>query len=104
MIDIDHETPLSFAQAAKLKHLPIRRAGKRPHAATLWRWALHGVRGVKLESVMCGAVRCTSAEAIGRFFDRLTQQAAGNSAPAPAPRVDRRAVAQAEKILDQAGI
>jgi len=104
MIDINQETPLSFAQAAKLKNLPIRRAGKRPHAATLWRWALHGVRGVRLESIMCGAVRCTSAEAIARFFNTLTAQAAGTPAPAPTARVDRRAVERAERVLDAAGI
>jgi hypothetical protein len=104
VIDTGREIPLSFAQAAKLPYLPIRRAGKRPHPATLWRWALHGVRGVKLESVMCGAVRCTSAEAIGRFFERLTAQAAGSPAPTPTPRVDRRAVERAERVLDAAGI
>ncbi len=104
-IDISCETPISFSQAAKLPNLPIRRGGKRPHPATIWRWALHGVRGIKLESIMCGAVRCTSAEALQRFFDRLTAQSEGDPPPAPVlSRAKQREIERAERILDAAGI
>ena len=41
MIDIQRETVFSLSQATK--HLPIRRSGKRPHAATLYRWSSVGV-------------------------------------------------------------
>jgi hypothetical protein len=38
---------------------------------TLRRWALHGVRGVRLRSWLVGGRRHTSDEAIGEFLDRL---------------------------------
>lgn len=102
-IDTTVETPLSFCQAAKLPDLPIRRGGKRPCAATLWRWALRGVRGIKLESIVCGGARCTSAEALRRFFARLTE-AADKAAPAPQAMPRRRDPRRSAKILDEAGI
>ena len=98
-IDALSETVVSFTEMTK--SLPRRRKGKRPNVATLYRWTTCGCRGVRLESIQIGGTRCTSHEALQRFFDRLS---ADRSAPVPAPRVDRRAVAHAERILDSAGI
>jgi hypothetical protein len=110
MIDIQSEKTLSLTQAAKLDFLPQRREGKRPNASTLWRWALHGIKGIRLETVMAGGVRVTSAEAIQRFFERLTGLAesgrASVSSPEP-PRLPahrRKQIAAAEKKLAAAGI
>lgn len=72
MIDIQNEEVILLAEATKLKCLPRRRRGKRPHVATLFRWANTGVRGVTLETIQCGGTRCTSVEAIQRFFKRCT--------------------------------
>lgn len=74
MIDIARETVLSLADAAA--KLPRRRRGKKPHVSTLYRWAEHGIRGVKLETVQIGGTRCTSLEAMQRFTDRLSNQSA----------------------------
>lgn len=105
MIDTSLEIPLSLSQAAKLPNLPIRRRGKRPHVATLHRWAVFGIGDIKLETIMCGKVRCTTAAAIQRFFERLTAQANGTTpVPAPLPRHRREAIARAEAVLDAAGI
>ena len=110
MIDISSEQTLSLSQAAKLKSLPRRREGKRPNASTLWRWALHGIRGIRLETAMAGGVRVTSAEAIQRFFDALTAQseAGRQSIPTPQPTrlsaVRRKQIEQAERKLELAGI
>jgi Protein of unknown function (DUF1580) len=60
MIDIATERLLSFTQAAKA--LPGR-----VHLSTIHRWRLGGVRGIKLESVLIGGKRLTSAEALQRF-------------------------------------
>jgi hypothetical protein len=43
----------------------------RPSMGTLRRWALHGVRGVRLRSWLVGGRRHTSDEAIEEFLDRL---------------------------------
>ena len=70
MIDLKNETVLSFTSATK--HLPHRRAGKKPHVATLYRWSTRGVRGVTLETIQVGGTRCTSIEALQRFAEHLS--------------------------------
>lgn len=70
-IDIESETVISFAVAAK--RLPPAREGKRRHPATIWRYARHGVRGVKLEAIRVGGGLCTSVQALQRFCDRLSE-------------------------------
>jgi hypothetical protein len=64
MIDIEIEEMHLLARASTA--VP----GK-PHVTTLYRWALHGVRGVRLETVIVGGRRFTSREAIGRFLATL---------------------------------
>jgi hypothetical protein len=60
------------------------------HEGTLSRWCRVGVRGIRLESVLCGVRRCTSREAIGRFYERLTEASdAAPSGHAPSPGVPR---------------
>jgi Protein of unknown function (DUF1580) len=70
MIDHRIETVRSLTEAAA--GLPRRRGGKRVNVATLYRWSSHGCRGVRLETIQIGGTRCTSLEALQRFFDRLT--------------------------------
>lgn len=48
-------------------HLPQRR-GKKIHYSTVYRWAMKGTRGRKLESTMIGGIRYTTMEALERFF------------------------------------
>lgn len=109
-IDIRNEQTFSFAQATKLNIWPYRRNGKRPNSSTLWRWALHGIRGIRLETVMAGGVRVTSAEAIQRFFDRLTEHAEAGRPTVPASpsthltATRRKQIEAAKRTLDQAGI
>ncbi len=100
MIDVSTEQLVSLSEAARM--LPGRRCGKRPHVSCLYRWTIGGCRGVVLESIQVGATRCTSREALGRFFARLS----GHTEPTPAAttRQRRREIAAAERILDEAGI
>lgn len=72
--DCSQEELISLAEAAKM--LPRRRMGKRPHVATLYRWSVRGVRGVRLETCQVGSTRCTSRQALTRFIQRLSQQSA----------------------------
>lgn len=74
-IDCDSETILSFNEARTA--FP---GGKRLSLATLHRWRLHGVRGIRLETALIGGSRYTSAEAISRFI------AAQNRDETPAPQ------------------
>lgn len=70
MIDINREELLTLAQAAR--RIPSR-TGKGLHVSTVGRWALKGLRGVKLETIQVGGTKYTSKEAVQRFFDALTR-------------------------------
>ena len=91
MIEAQTESVISLATATK--HLPARRGGKRPHVSCLYRWTTVGCRGVVLESIQIGGTRCTSHEALARFFARLTR---GMNVDVP------RSVAQRERATDHA--
>jgi hypothetical protein len=100
MIDPNAESLISLTEAAR--SLPRRRAGKRPHVSCIYRWTTIGCRGVILESVQVGGTRCTSHEALSRFFRQLT----GNQVAIPVvtSRAHKAAVTAAERQLDAAGI
>lgn len=102
MIDSNTETVISLLDAAK--SMPRRRGGRRPHVSCLYRWTTAGCRGVVLESIQIGGTRCTSREALARFFARLTS---GNAADVPTVRSvakRERAVAHAMRELERAGV
>jgi len=99
MIDPKKETVVSLTNAAKT--LPARRGDKRPHVSCLYRWTKAGCKGVILESIQIGGTRCTSREALARFFEALTF--------ADDPRADhspnrRERVAAAERELEREGV
>ena len=54
-IDPFVESPLPFAEAAR--RLPRLRNSRPVSPATLWRWAWHGLRGVKLARIIHNPVR-----------------------------------------------
>jgi hypothetical protein len=97
------EQLVSLSDAAKL--VPARRGGKRPHVSCIYRWTKVGCKGVVLESIQCGGTRCTSKEALIRFFLRLS-----GKSPAPAEsssahkRRREREIRSDEDVLDRAGI
>ena len=97
MIDIQKEQVVSLTKAT-------HEVPKKPHVSTLFRWAQKGVRGIRLETIQIGGTRCTSLEALQRFFDQLTQ-AAGSNAPSlgSGPQVHAQ-VEATESQLDAAGI
>lgn len=100
MIDIQRETILSLTEASR--HLPRRRKGKRPNVATLYRWAQKGVRAVRLETLQVGGCKCTSLEALQRFFNALTDPDAKPIASTSKARAKQ--IAAVEKDLTEAGI
>jgi len=102
MIDLASESVLTLSAAAR--EVPSL-SGRGVHVSTVWRWALRGCRGVRLETLMVGGVRYTSREALQRFAERLTAAADGTRpAPAPTSRQRQRAIEQAERELARAGL
>ena len=99
-IDIATEQVVTLTDACK--SLPQRRGGKRPALPTLYRWTAEGCNGVRLESIMVGATRCTSVEAIQRFCDALTAAAEGNhpgTSPKAPSKTRERQIQAAERRL-----
>ena len=71
-IDINYEELLRLADVPKLKFMPPSKNGKRIHLATVYRWAMGGTGGVKLETLKVDGSLCTSTEALQRFFNALS--------------------------------
>ncbi|MDB5295719.1 MAG: hypothetical protein JWO31_1702 [Phycisphaerales bacterium] len=99
MIDLTSEDPITLRDATKLSFL--RRNGRRPNLATLYRWSQIGLKGHTLECVQIGASRCTTREAVLRFIERLTN---GTSGATVTTVQRRRAIARAERELREDGI
>ena len=69
-IDVHQEELLTLSQAARA----VRPRGAKPLApSTIWRWHKHGIKGVRLETVVIGGKRHTSREALTRFTAATTQ-------------------------------
>lgn len=74
--------------------------------STAWRFALHGVRGVQLETFSVGVKRFTTEESITRFIEACTTAAAGEQ-PTPQARTPRQReqdIQRTERELDRVGI
>ena len=82
-----------------MRQVEIRLTGQR-----VWRWVLHGVGGIKLESILMGGRRLTSSEAIQRFADARTSQADGELLQTRTSRQRQTAIDRAEHELTEAGI
>ena len=76
-VNAEHVLPL----AALARRLPARRDDRPVSPATIHRWRLPGVRGVRLECVRIGGIWHTSLEAYQRWVDRLTASADPTSGP-----------------------
>jgi hypothetical protein len=100
MIDSTSESLISLGDAARL--LPRRRAGKKPHVSCIYRWTTTGCKGVVLESIQIGGTRCTSKEALARFFKALTNVNLPRAQQVPTSC--QAAAAVAERELQQEGL
>ena len=86
--------------------------GRKVAVCPLWRWCRMGMRGVFLECVRVGRRICTTREALLRFFTDLAELDEHHP-PAQPPYLKRepitsrerqRALAEADAILEEAGI
>ncbi|MCC7421910.1 MAG: DUF1580 domain-containing protein [Planctomycetaceae bacterium] len=98
-IDPSVEEAITLPQATKL--LPHRRGGKKANVATLYRWTSTGCKGVKLEFIQIGGSRCTSREALHRFFERLTAAANGHLSEIQESRTSSQRQASSAKALSE---
>jgi hypothetical protein len=64
---LQQERLLTITEAAK-------RSPGRPSVRTVWRWIERGVRGTRLEVLRAGGRTFTTAEALERFFAKLSGQ------------------------------
>jgi len=71
MIDTIAEKPIPLDQIPP-EAIPGR-GGNPVHQVTLSLWYRRGVRGVRLETIMIGGRRCTSIEALNRFYQAVSQ-------------------------------
>lgn len=99
-IDLFSEPLLRFDEAAKL--LPRQ---SRPSYTTWWRWSRRGIRGVRLDTVLCGGRRMTSAAALARFLAAVTAAGEGAQAPLSTPSRNRSTTSMAAaRELDAEGL
>lgn len=95
-----------FPVAEVPDHLPRLRRGRKIHKSTPYRWAKHGIAGIKLKTICVGGTLCTDTGSLREFFERLTAlRAPGGAAPAEqtkaSPRMPREDV---EKRLEEIGL
>ncbi len=101
MIDPENAIPIGDIP----NHVPRnRKTGKKISKATVYRWIYVGVRGEKLSTWFFGGQRYTSLEALDRFFAAITAAANGETPSARTRKQRDKAIRQAERELEQAGI
>ena len=98
-IDLDREEvrPLSGAAAWVPCFRKGTKASRKTAGSTLWRWGLTGLAGVTLETVFIGDTRCTSREALQRFFRAVTEARSDGTKPAGSDRTPARRLKESEK-------
>src|SRR5262245_10259979 len=96
-IDITREPPITFTEAAA--YVPRRRRGRKTSVTTFRRWATVGLRGIRLETIQVGGTKCTSLQALQRFFDRLS--CLGAVEADESERNCKRNVERADRELDE---
>ena len=97
MIDLAKEELITLKDICQI--LPRRRRGRKPSFSTVWRWALYGLGGVRLETLKCGGTLVTSREAVQRFFEQLS---ALDSCSQPDQQRARRTPAQRQRAVERA--
>lgn len=77
----------------------VRPNDKPLHVSGLYRWAKHGLHGVRLETIQVGGTLCTSREALERFFARLAEARSGRTEPShPEPVYEQRVTDASERV------
>jgi hypothetical protein len=107
VIDISEEPLISLAAATKF--IPPSRGGAPCSFSCMVRWHQKGARAadgslIRLEALRVGGRLCTSVAALQRFFQALSARPGEASAPSRTPTIRRRAIEQADRICEEAGV
>ncbi len=83
--------------------MPPRRENSRLHVRTVFRWAMQGVRGVRLQTTLVGGQRCTTLADLNAFFAAVD---AARQSPSGRPPVARltRPRSSVDADLDRLGL
>jgi hypothetical protein len=100
MINLMQEHLVPMRDVPKL--LPARANGRPLHLSACYRWIEKGVRGTRLESIRVGGTTYTSREALQRFAEHLSHEAASAVAAPPPPQRHTRGRATANVVADRA--
>lgn len=90
-IDILNSTPIRLS---KVPHWVESHIGFKPNRSTVFRWSTRGAKGRKLETFNVGGKKCTTVEALLKFFGT------DNSAPMPTSQT----TADSEAYLESEGL
>lgn len=74
------EPVMTLAEAAAWLE---RRFGRRPNVATIWRWAIRGMRGTRLRTISLGRYRFTTEAALERFVAEISEVLPGGQVEEP---------------------
>jgi hypothetical protein len=99
MIDSQTETLFPLAKGPS-------GTGRSVSAATMWRWAQKGVRGIRLETLRVGGRRYSSVEAYERFLVRLNEPAGAKPDVPSRQRADElnAATRRADDLFERPGL
>ncbi|MGA2619871.1 MAG: DUF1580 domain-containing protein [Thermoguttaceae bacterium] len=93
------ETSETLVTVAAVCRMFPGRTGRGISRATLWRWMLRGIGGVRLESVKIGGVRYVTRKAVERFVAALNRGTHVNNTADPHCKTK-----QVERQLDAEGL
>lgn len=96
---LEHEELISLHAAARLVPSSRTPGTSGIHVATIHRWSRKGIKGKRLETVLVGGVRYTSAAALARFVRSLNEGVPALLAP---PAREQQRVKKTERLLNSA--
>src|SRR5216683_260102 len=89
MIDITDKL-IPLGDVLRVRFIPRRRAGKKLHPSTVWRWATTGANGALLETVRVGSTLCTTERCLLEFFRACAPAHPNHDQAAPLRRTPAR--------------
>jgi hypothetical protein len=95
VIDIEIEDVFPLTEVPEV--VARLRGGRRVNLATVHRWTMAGCRGRKLEFLQVGGTRCTSLQALQRFFAGTTAADRGPEGRGRGPGLGRRPASAARR-------
>ena len=94
MSDLLQETRVSLTQLARQEGVSI---------PTTWRWAMRGIQGSRLKTILIGGRRYTTQEAFTRFVEATTEAADAKLPNLPINRQIQATNSQVEAKLKEEG-